>query len=190
MYQPIYSADVASLATILQIDGDARAVMPLIRARVTALDSKLSARPNTVAAIIARDAAQYDTVLGATAIPAILALFLSVIGIYGVTAFIAAQRNHEIGVRIALGATPSEIVALFFWSLRWPFLIGLGTGTVAAMIGVSLLKASSVLINGASVDPLAYGCSIAVLLFTASVATLVPAVRATRSDPWSALRNT
>jgi predicted permease len=189
IYQPIYSADVASIATILHVDGDARAVVPLIRARVNALDPRLSARPDTVTAMIAREAARYDAVLGATAIPAILALFLSVIGIYGVTAFIAAQRNHEIGVRVALGATRPQIVALFFQSMRWPFLMGLGAGSIAAMIGVALLKSSNILINGAAVDPLAYAGSIAVLVLTASVATLMPAVRATRSDPWSALRN-
>ena len=121
--------------------------MQAIRAEVQRLDQKLSARPETVAMMIAGAAGQYDAVIGVTAIPATLALFLSVIGIYGLTAFAAALRTHEIGVRLALGASRGQIVALFFWSLRWPFGVGVVGGSVCAAIGVAVLNSTSVLSN-------------------------------------------
>jgi putative ABC transport system permease protein len=189
IYQPISSAEVNSLAPVLRVDGDPRPVMQAIRAAVPRLDRKLSARPETVAMIIAGNAGRYDTVIDVVAIPATLALFLSVIGIYGLTAFAAAQRTHEIGVRVALGAGRRDIVALFFWSLRWPFVLGVVGGCVCAVIGVAVLRSVNVLANASSLEPSAYGLSIVVLLFTASVATLLPAIRAARSKPWSTLRD-
>jgi hypothetical protein len=189
MYQPIYSAEVTSLAPMLQVDGDPRPLMHAIRAAVQRLDQKLSARSATVAMMIAGDAGQYDAMIGVIAIPATLALFLSVIGIYGLTAFAAALRTHEIGVRIALGASRRQIVALFFWSLRWPFVLGVAGGSVCAAIGVVVLNSTAVLSNASSVEPLAYGVSVLVVLGTASIATLMPAIRAARHEPWSTLRS-
>ena len=139
--------------------------------------------------MVARDAGRYTAVLGAAGVPATLALFLSVIGIYGLTAFAAAQRTHEMGVRIALGASRRDIVVLFFWSLRWPFVLGVVGGCVCAAIGVAVLRSINVLADASSLEPSVYGLSIVVLLFTASVATLLPAIRAARSEPWSTLRD-
>ena len=189
MYQPIYSAELTSLAPVLQVDGDPRPFMQAIRAEVRRLDQKLSARPETIAMTIAGAASQYDAVIGVTAIPAALALFLSVIGIYGLTAFAAALRTHEIGVRLALGASRGQIVALFFWSLRWPLAVGVAGGSVCAAIGVAVLNSTSVLSSVSSVEPFPYGVSVVVLLLTASLATLMPAVRAAHHEPWSTLRN-
>jgi len=188
IYQPIYRADVASIAPLLQFDGNARPLMQAIRAQVQLIDQKLSARPETIAMMLAREASRYNAVLGITAIPATLALFLSVIAIYGFMAFAAAQRTHEIGVRVALGASRRQIIALFFWSLRWPFVVGIVGGSLCAAIGVTILKSTNVLTNTSSVEPFTYGVSIALLLFTASVATLMPAIRAARNEPWSTLR--
>lgn len=189
IYQPIYSAELTSLAPVLRVAGDPRPVMQAIRADVRRLDPKVSAHPETVAMIITGDASRYDAVLGVIAIPATLALFLSVIGIYGLTAFAAAQRSHEMGVRVALGASRRDIVALFFWSLRWPFALGAVGGCVCAVIGVAVLRSTNVLPNASMLEPSSYGLSIVVLLFTAGVATLLPAIRAARSEPWSTLRD-
>jgi len=189
IYQPIYSADVASIAPVVQVDGDPRPVIQAIRARVQTLDPTLSPRPETVATMIARDATRYNAVLGVVAIPAGLALFLSVIGIYGLTSFAAAQRSQEIGVRLALGATRGNIVALFFWSLRWPFALGVAGGSACAAIGTAILKSTNVVTAGLSLEPFAYVMAIVVLLTTASIATLLPAVRAAGSEPWVTLRD-
>jgi len=189
IYQPIYSADVASISPILQVDGDARPLIPAIRTQVQMIDRKLSPQPKTVARVVASEASRYNAVLGAAAIPAALALFLSVIGIYGLTAFAAAQRTHEIGVRIALGASRGQIIGLFLQSLRRPFLFGIVSGSVCAVIGISLLKSSYVLADASAAEPLPYAVGIVLLLVTACVATVIPAARATRNEPWSTLRD-
>lgn len=189
IYQPIYSADLASIAPMLNFDGNPRPLMQAIRAQVQTIDQRISARPQTIAMMIARDASRYNAVLGVIAIPAMLALFLSVIGIYGLTAFAAAQRTHEIGVRIALGASRRHVLALFFRTLRWPIVLGVAGGSVCAAIGLTILRSTGVLINTPSIDPFGYSVAIVLLLVSASVATMMPAIRAARNDPWSTLRD-
>jgi len=120
-------------------------------------------------------------------VPAGLALFLSVIGIYGLTAFAAAQRTHEIGVRVALGARPGQVVGLFFGALRRPFALGALAGSFLAAVGVTLVARANLMPAVSARDPLAYAVAIVVLLCTAAAATLIPAFRAARKAPWSAL---
>jgi len=189
IYQPIYSADVATLAPLIYFDGEARPLTRAVREQVQRIDQKLSARPETIASMLSREASRYNAVLRVMAIPAALSLFLSVIAIYGLTAFAAAQRTHEIGVRLALGASRRQIVALFFWSLRWPFALGVVAGSVCAAIGVAILKSTNVLTRAAAVEPSTYAASIALLLLSAGLATIVPAARAARREPSSSLRH-
>jgi hypothetical protein len=77
VYQPLYMATVGSMVPLVQIDSGATAVGELIRARVQMLDGRLTARPESVAAAIAGDAAEYSAVIRLTAIPATLAFILS-----------------------------------------------------------------------------------------------------------------
>jgi predicted permease len=187
LYEPIHTANLTSLAMMLRFSGDAASVIRATRAQVQTLDPRVSARAETVATTIARDAEQYSAVVTMTAVPACLALFLSVIGIYGLTAFAVAQRTHEIGVRVALGARPGQVIGLFFHSLRRPFVVGVLAGSTLAAIGVTLMARANVMPTVSPRDPLAYGVGIVVLLCTAAVAMLIPAFRAARKDPWSVL---
>ena len=187
LYEPIHTANVTSLAMVLRFSGDAASMIHATRARVQTIDSRVAAKPETIAATIARDAERYSAVVSMTAVPAGLALFLSVIGIYGLTAFAAAQRTHEIGVRVALGARPGQVIGLFFRSLRRPFVVGVLAGSALAAIGVSLVARTNLMPAVSPRDPLSYGVAIVVLLVTAAAATLMPAFRAARKDPWSAL---
>ena len=131
VYQPLYTATVAGMAPLVQSDADAAGVADMIRARVRALDSRLTARPETVSATIAGESSQYSAVIRVMAIPTSLALFLSLVGVYGLTSFAVAQRTHEIGVRIACGARPRQVVHMFVRSLRRPLVSGLLGGAHA-----------------------------------------------------------
>jgi hypothetical protein len=119
-------------------------------------------------------------------IAASVALALAVSGLFGLIAFILKQRTAEIGLRIALGATPADIRRLA---------MGLGLGLAAAGVACGLLLAAacsrvlgSMLFGVAPLDPPTYGLVGALLLIVAAIATWIPARRATRVDPIAVLR--
>jgi predicted permease len=189
MYHPISEADAARITPIVQFTGDARTLAQSVRAAVQTIDPRIVSNPETLATSIARDAAQYATILKLTSVPAGLALFLSLIGIYGVTMFAAAQRTHEIGIRIALGANTGDIVRLFLQSLYKPLLLGILCGSGLAAVSILLLRTTRLGLDLSVHDPLPYGIAIIVLIAAASIATTIPALRAARKQPWIALSN-
>jgi predicted permease len=115
-----------------------------------------------------------------------LALVLASIGIYGVLAYSVAQRTSEIGLRMALGAQPRQVLALVLRQGMLLALIGAGVG-VAVALPVARL-ASGLLYGVSATDPLTYAAIIFLLMSVALVACYLPARRATRIDPLVALR--
>jgi predicted permease len=113
-------------------------------------------------------------------------LLLAAIGIYGVIAYFVSQRTAEFGVRIALGATPRDILLVSARHGLLPIGIGLLAGAAAALASTRLMSAT---LRGVSPrDPATFAAVIAVLAATAALAAYVPARRATRIDPTEALR--
>jgi predicted permease len=115
-----------------------------------------------------------------------LALLLACIGIYGVLAYLTCQRVPEIGVRMALGARPCDVMALVLRQSLGMIFIGVGAGIVVALATVRLLVHSVEGMRGA--DPAAFAIMIPVLVTAALLASFVPARRASRVDPMTALR--
>lgn len=117
---------------------------------------------------------------------AVLAIALAGVGIYGVVHYTVSERTQEMGVRIALGATPSGIRALVVREgLRGP-VVGIGIGILAALAATQVLSAT--LFGISATDPATYVGVGVLLLAVAAIACLIPAVRATRVDPIAALR--
>lgn len=115
-----------------------------------------------------------------------LGLFLAAAGLYGTIAYLVAQRTQEIGIRMSLGATPSEIARLMLvHSAKWT-LAGAAIGLAAALVTTRLL--SSLLFRVSARDPLTLIVTIACLLFVALLATANPVRKAAGVDPMSALR--
>jgi ABC-type antimicrobial peptide transport system permease subunit len=115
-----------------------------------------------------------------------VAMLLAAIGLYGMIAYSVARRTKEIGIRIALGARPGEVVALV---LRQGLLVafaGLVAGCLLAAVAVRAI--AGVLYGVSSADPLSWLMAAAVLLAASALANLVPAWRAVRVDPCVALR--
>jgi ABC-type antimicrobial peptide transport system permease subunit len=114
-------------------------------------------------------------------------LVLAAIGIYSVIAWLAAQRAREIGVRMALGASARDVVAMMTAQGLKPVIVGLALGLAAAFGVTRVIEAQ--LFNVSARDPLTLATTAAGLLLVAGLAAVVPAWRATRGDPASALRD-
>jgi hypothetical protein len=134
----------------------------------------------------AESMAQTSFALVMLAIAAGVALLLGIVGIYGVIAYIAAQRTREIGVRVALGARASDVSGLFVRHGLGLTAAGLALG-LAAAAGLTRLMAT-LLFGVHAVDPLTYSVAAIVLGTIATLASYLPARRAARLDPVVALR--
>jgi putative ABC transport system permease protein len=116
-----------------------------------------------------------------------LALLLAAIGIYGVMSFAVAQRTHEIGLRIALGAGPQQVLSLVLGEGMVLALTGLGVGLAGTYFVGRVMKTMLYQVN--AIDPAAISAVAAVLLLSALLACYIPARRATQVDPMVALRD-
>jgi len=117
---------------------------------------------------------------------AALALLLSAVGIYGVTAYAVAQRTREIGVRMAIGASAGVVVRMVLAGALRTVLVGLGVGALAALAAARLI--ASQLYGVSARDPLTFAGIAGLLLAVALAASVIPALRAARIDPMAALR--
>jgi ABC-type antimicrobial peptide transport system permease subunit len=116
-----------------------------------------------------------------------LALLLAAVGLYGVMSYAVSQRTQEMGIRMALGARPGDVVGLV---LRQGFRLivpGLLTGSVVALAASRIV--GGMLVNVSASDPLTFASAAAFLALVAALASFLPALRATRVDPMVALRN-
>ena len=114
------------------------------------------------------------------------ALLLAAVGIYGVVAYAVSQRHHEIGVRMALGATPAGVVRLVIRQGLLLSVAGVAIGTLGALALTRSLK--GLLYEVSAMDPFVYSAIALLLLGVATLASAVPAIRASRLDPSRALR--
>jgi predicted permease len=117
----------------------------------------------------------------------VLGLILAIVGVYGVVSYGAAQRTREIGIRMAMGARPTDVLGLVL--RQGVIMVGAGVvlGLLATLASVRLLR--SVLLTSNVIDPAAFLGVTAILLLIALGACYIPARRAMRVDPMSALRH-
>jgi ABC-type antimicrobial peptide transport system permease subunit len=114
------------------------------------------------------------------------ALLLAIIGIYGVVSYSVTQRMQEIGIRMALGASPAEVQRRILFDTISLVSLGLGIGVVVALAMTRL--AQSLLYKLEPTDPLTFAITVTVLLMSGAAAGLIPAFRASRVDPTTVLR--
>ncbi|HEY2848426.1 MAG TPA: ABC transporter permease, partial [Gemmatimonadaceae bacterium] len=173
---------------VLHTSHDPRAIVAGARRILNELDPQLAmAQIKTLDAIVAESVAQPHFYMILLTAFAIVAIALCAIGIYGVVAYLVGQRSRELGIRIALGATPSRVVQL---------VVREGVAMVAAGIGVGLIGALAItrlmgalLFNVRPTDPLTYIAVTALLSAVGLFASSVPAMRAANVDPAHALRS-
>ena len=148
--------------------------LPLFDVNTLTVHMRLALFPARVAA----------TVLG---VFGLVALMLAAIGVYGITSYAVAQRTHEIGVRLALGAQLSDVLRLVLRQGLKLTIIGAAIGLVGAYLATRAI--TSVLYGVSATDPLTFGLVSLLLVFVALLASYVPARRATKVEPLVALRN-
>jgi putative ABC transport system permease protein len=163
------------------------AMTPAVRDALRAIDPDLPLlRPQALSARIAQTMADRQLALVLLAVFAGLALVIASLGVYSVMAHLVAFRTGEIGIRMALGASPRSVMRMVLGQGRRLTLLGIGLGAVGAFLVARLMR--QMLFEVDPGDPLIYLAVAATLLLVAELAAWVPARRATRIDPVLALR--
>jgi putative ABC transport system permease protein len=189
VYVP-YRADpgVFAMTAIARSRVDAAALTPILREQIRALDPNLPLF-NIMPLDQLLSGTRFANQVFATmfAVSAAIALLLAAVGLQAITAYAVHQRTQEIGVRMALGATRSELVWLFVRRMLLPLALGVAVGLPAAF-GVGRFVRGMVIQVGPN-DPVTLVSITIVLIAVALAATFVPARRAARLDPAVALRH-
>ena len=166
---------------------DPSALTPAVRAAVESLDPDLPIyNVRTLASFVAENVAPRRLSVILLSLFAGLALLLAAVGIYGVMSYSVTQRYHEIGIRMALGASPRDVLNLVVRQGARLVAVGVVAGIIAASGLTRLL--SSMLFGVSASDPLTFAGVVILLATVAFVAGLVPARRASKTDPIVALR--
>ncbi|HET7536661.1 MAG TPA: ABC transporter permease, partial [Candidatus Didemnitutus sp.] len=186
-YEPFAQKPYGSITAVVRTEGDGRALYSSLRAEVFAVDkdqpvSSIRALSEILADTISR---QRFAMLLLTVF-SVVALVISAIGIYGVMAYSVSQRTSEIGIRMALGASARDVLRMILRQGMAVIGLGLAVGLVAAIAATRVV--ASILYQTSPRDPLTLALIALALGGVAFIACLIPALRATRIDPLSALR--
>ncbi|HEY2898260.1 MAG TPA: ABC transporter permease [Gemmatimonadaceae bacterium] len=187
MWVPFAQWPAGVVTIVMHSNRDLQSVAADARRAIRELDPDLAiAHVQTLDEVVAESVAQprfYMTLLSAFAVVAIV---LASIGIYGVIAYLVGQRSREIGIRIALGASPARVVRMVVNEGVAMVAVGIGIGVVGAIALTQLMRA--LLFDTKSTDPMTYILVTLVLAAVALVASSVPALRAANVDPSLAMR--
>ncbi|HEX7137912.1 MAG TPA: ABC transporter permease [Vicinamibacterales bacterium] len=187
IYYPMLQLGRPGMNVVARTTGDASTLQSAIRAAVAAVDKD---QPISFFATLDTNIAQslgaQRIVASLTTIFAAIALALSAIGLYSVLAYLVSQRTAEIGIRIALGAQPSQVIGLVLRSGLRLVAVGLVLGFGGAIAAARLIQ--TLLFQVRPLDPAIYGLVAVLFTTVAALACFVPSWRASRIDPLVALR--
>jgi putative ABC transport system permease protein len=177
-----------AMSIALRTTGDPLEVVPALRRTVRSLDGDIAlSQVQSMREVVGSTIAQPRINTIVLSVFAGIALLLAAIGIYGVTSYAVAQRTREIGVRMALGARRGTVLGLVVRQGMLPVAAGLAVGLLAAFAATRVMQ--SLLFEVNTTDPLTFASITALLAAIALVASVVPALRASRVDPVVALRS-
>ena len=179
---------MAQMAFVVRTARDEKAITSSVRQVIQQIDPNLPIRSVKSMVEVKANAISDDRLISLlTAAFGVLATILAALGLYGVLAYTVAQRTKEIGIRIALGATETNVVGMVMKAMLILLAIGLAIG----LGGVFVVGrwAESLLFGLNGFDPLVISGAIAVLAIVTCLAAFVPALRAARTDPLTALRH-
>ncbi|HKX00312.1 MAG TPA: ABC transporter permease [Bryobacteraceae bacterium] len=186
-YLPLLNGNYSGASILLHTTGDPRLLISAAQREVHKLDSSLAIYDvRTMDEIIGHSANDHEFSMLLYGAFACLAVLLAAVGLYGVLAYAVTQRTGEIGVRVALGASHSDVTSLVLKEGLKPALAGVLIGFAGALLATRILK--SLLFGIEPIDPLTFAVVPPLLVAVAALACYLPAWRAARIDPTVALR--
>lgn len=188
MYVPYMQNPWAFMTVVLRTTVPPDNLAPAVRNEVWNVDKNQPVdKIMTLDQVLYESVAQPRLYMFLLTLFAALAIVLSAAGIYGVMSYIVSQRTHEIGVRLALGAHPNDILKMVVRQGMFVVLIGIIVGLIAS---AALTRSmSSLLYDVSTTDPATFAVVLCLLVGVALLACYLPARRATKVDPLTALRN-
>src|SRR6185503_11509412 len=186
IYLPYVFQSFLPITFVLRTATDPASLMPQIRNAVTALAPDVPvADPSTLESWVTEAMAQTRFLLALSGTFAGLALVLAALGLYGVISYSVRQRTHEIGVRVALGASDRDVRRLILGHGMVVAAVGIGLGLAASLVLTRVV--TSYLVGVSATDPVTFAGVPVVLLGVAALASYLPARRAATIDPVRAL---
>jgi predicted permease len=188
IYWPYFQFPQNFNSFVVRADGDPTRLIAPIKERIWSVDKTLPiSKIATMDQLISDSLARRRLNMILLSIFATVALLLAAVGIYGVMSYSVSRRTNEMGVRIALGAQATDVLILILKQGLSVAALGMAVGIAAALALTRLM--SSLLFGVSATDPFAFGAVAIALVIVALVACYIPARRATRVDPMTALRN-
>jgi putative ABC transport system permease protein len=188
IYVALAQVPVASVAFVVRTATDSTGVLTAVREAVRRADPNLPVtRLETLEEHVSRSVAERRFYVLLLSVFAAVALTLAAVGIFGVLSYLVAQRHREIGIRMALGADRGSVVRLVLRQAMTSAVLGIAIGLVAAFALTGYMK--TLLFELTATDPATFASVGVVLLTVSLVAAWLPARRAVRVDPTTALRS-
>ena len=188
VYLPMAQAPEREMDIGIRTAVDAGSLAPAVRDAVRKVDPQQPiTNLNTMTNLIRQEAFVFVYMAALMGVFGLLALLLSAVGVYGVTASAVLARTHEIGIRVALGAPRAKVLAMLFRSGMTTACVGLAVGLLPAYGLARLMRAT--VFGVSAVGPEAFLAIPLALAAAAALAIYIPARRAVNSDPMAALRN-
>ncbi|HEY0101098.1 MAG TPA: ABC transporter permease [Pyrinomonadaceae bacterium] len=187
VYVPLTQNPWYSMSIVVRAAGDPLPLAAAVQREIQAIDKDQPIyNVRTMERVVSESLAPQRVVMGMLGIFALIALVLASVGIYAVMSYAVTQRTHEIGIRMALGAQPRDILRMVVRQGMLLAITGVALGLVASYW---LMQAMSRILYGVSAtDPLTFAGISLLLMLVAFTANYIPARRATKVDPMIALR--
>jgi len=186
-YEPLDPASERFAQLLIRVASGTTDVIDQARQRLRSIDPQADVRVTSVAARLQQEAGRPRMLAALTGMVGIIAIVLCVIGLYGLTASVVDQRAREMGVRVAMGAQPRDLLRLLMWDSLRPVVLGLAVGAGAALLA-SRVVVAAMFFGVSPQDPMAFVGAAVILLAAAILAVLVPTRRAAAVDAAFVLR--
>jgi putative ABC transport system permease protein len=183
---PILATMYLNTALVVRTSGNPLDVTRSVRATILEIDSgQPLVNVRTMDAAMAGTVAQPRFQMTLLLIFASIAVALAAVGVYGIMAYTVSQRIPEIGVRMAVGASPNRVVAMVVWQGARLAVMGVVLGLIAAALGAGAMQ--TLLFDVKGIDPVTFAVAPVVLAIAALAASYIPARRAARISPLTAM---